>query len=393
MHQGPKEVVRANQGRDPNIELNWGDTGLPAPLECERWLDTSYIPDYITEWINGIPDWPKTGVFDLSAASFLFGTAVMNNDGRLMDHPEQPHTIPDLEHSDNVTKQLTQTSELEACSATRKKERHRGRAYKARQSEWERQLDLLNAPPEPHPFAPAIDIYLKPADEGDIAGITRIYNYYVTNSTVPEDQIPVEESDIRLLLQSCKEDKYPIIVAIKGSPPSFDKKPKFSSRQTAQQAITTELAVIGFAFSEPYNCGITGARTGRSRYTARLNLFTHHQFTRKGVGRSLMDRLLQIMSAGYAARDGYSWINPENSPTYMTGGVGRCHQMIIELPCSKDDPNYAWVKAFLQKFYFKEEAKLISVARSSIHRAMATWLDIALFQCEAMHGDEFDPYL
>lgn len=90
----PKEIVRANQGRDPNIELNWGDTGLPAPLECERWLDTSYIPSYICEWARNVPDWSQDKSFHMSAEGFRFGTSVVGKDGTLIDHPEEPHTIP-----------------------------------------------------------------------------------------------------------------------------------------------------------------------------------------------------------------------------------------------------------------------------------------------------------
>lgn len=284
-------------------------------------------------------------------------------------------------------KRLTQTSELEACSISRKKERRRNRVRSAMQSEWERRLELLNAPPEPHPFAPTIDIYLRPAKDQDSMGIAEIYNYYVINSNVPEDQATVHANDIKTLLQSCHDDKFPIIVAIEGKPLGQNNQKYLATHRNSEQ-------VVGFAFSEPYNYGITGARTGRSRYTARLHLFTHHQYTRKGVGRSLMDRLLQIMSAGYAARDGYSWINTEDCLSYKAGGVGRCHQMIIELPClKKDDPNYDWIKAFLQKFYFKEESKLISVARSSTQKGISSWLDLAIFQCEAMHGNEFDPYV
>jgi hypothetical protein len=59
----------------------------------------------------------------------------------------------------------------------------------------------------------------------------------------------------------------------------------------------------------------------------------------------------------------------------------------------KFDPTFPHVKAFLEKFFFEQVALFLSAARTSVHRGAATWVDLAIFQCEASHGMEFDAYI
>lgn len=80
-------------------------------------------------------------------------------------------------------------------------------------------------------------------------------------------------------------------------------------------ALPQNESVVGLAYAQSYCFGL-GRGKGRSRTTADLQLFVHQDFTRKGVGRSLFDRLIQCLSHSYGARDGYAWLNTdENDPT------------------------------------------------------------------------------
>lgn len=259
----------------------------------------------------------------------------------------------------------------------KKLERRRKITQKTAKANADRVAEILSREPEPNPFAPIIDVYLRPATKKDAFGIAIVYNHWVLHSSVPEDQKAISEDDVISLIRLARDEKTPFIVAVNGNLPET-------------KALAGEEKVIGFAFADSYGYGLNGMRTGRSRYTCNLNLYVDHQHQRKGVGRSLMDRLFQCLSYGYGGRDGYSWANQGNDPAYHQGGAGRWHQLLLTLPIqNKDDPNFPWVKQFLSKFYFVEEARLRCVARSSIDQGPAKWLDLVIFQVEASHGAEF----
>ena len=118
------------------------------------------------------------------------------------------------------------------------------------------------------------------------------------NSIIPEDQDEVLEEDIMGIIQLCQREKMPCIVAIKGTVSALQTQQHYekSSKSLLPQFET----VVGFGFAQTYGYGIGGIREGRSRTTAELQFYVHHEYTRKGIGRSLLDRLIQSMSHSYA---------------------------------------------------------------------------------------------
>ena len=251
--------------------------------------------------------------------------------------------------------------------------------------------EIFSREPEPHPFAPLIDIYLRPADDNDAQEIAEIYNHYVDHSIIPEDQTKVTAAQIKYMIELARQDKIPFIVAVKGNLPNLQE----SSLNRSKKVILPQYEkILGFSLCESANYGFGGQRTGRSRYTAKLHLYVHYQYTRKRVGRSLLDRLIQTMSACYRAQDGYAWLNTNDDQHYNQGLGGRWHQVLFEYPVlHDDDPTFKWMKEFLVKFYFKDEARLIAVGRSSINQGPAKWLDTVYFQSEVSPAGEFDPFV
>lgn len=233
-----------------------------------------------------------------------------------------------------------------------------------------------------NPNTPKIAIYLRPAQEKDIPGITSIYNHYVLNSTIPEDQVPVREERMQAILTSAREQELPFIVAIKGQPP-----PGYSTNSIEQ--------VLGFAHTDFYNYGHGGTHTGLSRFTGVIQLYVEPNHTRKGVGRSLMDRILVCSSFAHASKEGYDWVIPNPSDTAVygrQGGAHRFHQLLIHRPIeTRADPDHAWLKQWLHsKFFIEEVARLRSVARSLPRGTTARFLDLLTFQYEAAIPGAFD---
>jgi L-amino acid N-acyltransferase YncA len=140
-----------------------------------------------------------------------------------------------------------------------------------------------------------IDWCNRPATENDVKGIRKIYNCYIElpNSMVTEVQTPVSEDDVRKLIAHCKDEKYPIIVAVRGRMPTV------TNSKGQKVPLPQFETIVGFAFAKTYGAGLSGIRTGRSRGSAELQVFVHPEHTRKSVGRSLLDRLIQCLSHSY----------------------------------------------------------------------------------------------
>jgi len=233
-----------------------------------------------------------------------------------------------------------------------------------------------------NPNIPKIDNHLRPAQIKDISGITSIYNYYVLNSIIPEDQTPVHEQDMENVLKDAQEQGLPFIVAIKGRVPPGD------STKSAEH-------VLGFAHTDFLSYGNGGTYMGLSRFTGVIQLYVEPNHTRKGIGRSLMDRILVCSSSTHASKEGYNWIssNIKEAVVYcQQGGTHKFHQLLIHRPIEvKDDPDHEWFKQWLHsKFFIEEVAHLKSVARSSSRGTTARMLDVLTFQFEAALAGGFD---
>ncbi|PQE03003.1 acyl- n-acyltransferase protein [Rutstroemia sp. NJR-2017a BVV2] len=384
---GAREGVRATQTQDARIGLvDWdGKTWMPPPIWEERGdFDTGFISAYITEWAAAVARPPD--LVDVSSEEFWSGKSVVNN-YILVEAPIHDPDLPDIKNSSSEVKRLNQTARKESELYIKKLEKsQKSREMSITQSQMHQQT-ILAREPEPNPFRPKIDTYLRPAIESDSTHILQIYNHYIDHSYIPEDQDPLTEGDILFLINNAKEEKLPFIVAVKGRVPMQSPQAKRKTKLPQYEHI------IGFAFSEARGCGISGKINGRSRYTTNMHLYVDHNFARKGIGRSLMDRMLQLVSRAYAAKDGYDWLNPDLDPVYETDGTRRCHQIVIELPVLKNnDPNYLWIKEFLKGFWIMEESRLKCVGRTSTKERRGEWLDIVYFQTDAAHADEFNPY-
>lgn len=402
-----KERVRLSETKDANLTLcDWDGKWCTPPIWEERGaFDSAYIPSYICEWSNNVsPVQPVTITIDTSAEGFRSGEFVVNN-VVLSKAPHHEPTIPgefislkclctwpwfgeltlllDILNASDEQKRLHQTAAKNAAAYFQSVERARKaqeQSVIASNAHYERQMA---EDPEPNSSAPKIEIYLRPATEADAKQILEIYNHYIRESYIPEDQEPVTENDILYLIMVAKKEKLPFVVAVKGCIPAKSANPKVKTKLPQYENI------VGFGYTEIRGCGITGKSNGRSRFTHNLHFYVHPEYTRKGIGGCVLDRLLVVSSRAWSSHGGYNWLNPDNDRAYGHGCGARCHQMIIEVPFKKDDLNYEWMKKFLRNFWFLDEIRLMSVGRSSVLKSPVEWLDVVHFQKELEHSGEF----
>ncbi|TGO28877.1 hypothetical protein BPAE_0022g00520 [Botrytis paeoniae] len=380
-----KEGVRLSETKDANLILrDWDGNWCTPPIWEERGaFDSAYIPSYIHEWSNNVsPVQPVAITINTSAEGFRSGEYVVNN-VVLSKAPHHEPTIPDILNASDEQKRVHQTAAKNAAAYFQNVERARKaqeQSVIASNAHYERQMA---EDPEPNASAPKIEIYLRPATEADAKHILEIYNHYIRESYIPEDQEPVTENDILFLIKVTRKEKLPFVVAVKGCIPA----------KSANTKVKTKLPqyenVVGFGYTEIRGCGITGKPNGRSRFTHNLHFYVHPEYTRKGIGGCVLDRLLVVSSRAWSSHGGYNWLNPDNDRAYGHGCGARCHQLIIEVPVKKDDLNYEWMKKFLRNFWFLDEIRLISVGRTSVLKSPVEWLDVVHFQKELEHSGEF----
>ena len=159
-----------------------------------------------------------------------------------------------------------------------------------------------------------------------------IYNHYVENSiSAPEFQLR-EVNHIVDRMNEVTSEKLPYIVAIA------------KSNQPRGRQHYIQERVVGFASMEDY-CH----KSSMYRFTMEMELFVHPEYTRKGIARCLLDRLLSTVSTGYCPKGGYEWVN---TGEYLKNDAERVVKTVnLSIPHdSKDDME--WTTKLLREFKF-----------------------------------------
>ncbi|KAG9236644.1 hypothetical protein BJ875DRAFT_455799 [Amylocarpus encephaloides] len=397
----PKEGVRAQQGVPATQELlDWDGTMVPPPCDWEndrtKFDTSSFTNDYVMEWNAVVRSNGPTPRVDTSDPEFTSPTCgdVDYDHGELLRCWNHNYiTKPDKDFSDDNEKRENQTSGSVMEMAIRRKRGQEAREKQLKEAYRRRELEIAALEPELNAFAPKIDMYLRPATIRDKEQIARIYNHYVEATHITEDICPIDPETAAWMVYNTHEAGVPFIVAVRGNPPTMqDAQGRAGSSQN--YVMPAHENIIGFTFAEDCSKGWNGSRGGRSRTTANLQIYVDHRFTRMGVGRNMLDRMMYSLNpTTYSFENTCDWIDPNSSCIY-NGGLGTWHQLMIQLSILKErDPNYDGVVRFLaSKFFFMEQARLASVGRTSPYRETPSqWLDLVFFQTEATHGKVVAP--
>jgi GNAT superfamily N-acetyltransferase len=289
--------------------------------------------------------------------------------------------------TDDKWKQETLTSNIHLETAVAKMQRKMRNQHKHQRERSvvravaEYPPDYFDAPPT---YEPKIPLFLRPAARSDVPSIACIYNHYVLNSVIPEDQYVLSDAEFFHVYDGLLEQGMPFIVAISGFPPSTGHK---------GLPITGE-KIIGFANTEPYACGMLGSAKGRSRLNVRINFYVDPEYTRKGVGLCLADRLLDLITPHHALRDLCPWFVSVKDSIHYTKAVFKRENylLVIEYPFDPKETVVStkmreWIR---QRLRFEETFVFVSMARTRKGDPNAKFLDVALFTCTAAHVSVFN---
>lgn len=162
--------------------------------------------------------------------------------------------------------------------------------------------------------------------------IQEIYNHYVETTIYAPEFDKRSDAIIRNRINDDIEAGLPYLVAVARA-----------NRPRGQQGFVSE-KIVGFASLTEWH-----SQGSIYRHTFGLEIYVHPGYTSQNIASCLLDKLLDMVNTGYAAREGYEY---RNDFEYLKMGPGRYVKTIIlevfKQHCEQPDDT----SKFLEQFGF-----------------------------------------
>lgn len=200
----------------------------------------------------------------------------------------------------------------------------------------------------PNPHAPEANIFIRPAEAKDLKQISEIYNHYIEHSVVVAELEKLTEHQWRGRWIDATESNYAFLVAV-----------QLSTKGGGYNRRTSQETICGFAYADDF-----GDVRNAWRYTCELQCYVGNWTLRKGVGKSLIDRMLGALDPIYVVRAGARFEGGTEPIRYEGGGVRVVHKVVINIPyAAKDETTLKWQKEWLAQFQFEHVGTLPGIGR------------------------------
>lgn len=190
---------------------------------------------------------------------------------------------------------------------------------------------------------PKVNIFLRlalPADGGQIA---EIYNWHAENTINVPERTPRTRSMILDRIASSVEFKLPVLVAVEKA-----------QRTKANRGLPyVQEKIVGYAIADDYH-----DIDEMMRYTATAEVYVHHDYFQKGVGRCLLDRLMHLLDPVYHSRGGYEFLG-DGGPETLAGGRRVIENVIAYVNHETANPErIKWIERWLKQWDFAKVGDL-----------------------------------
>lgn len=223
---------------------------------------------------------------------------------------------------------------------------------KAQREAYSALVEELEGVPSPHPVVnphtPKAKIYIRPVESGDLRQVAIIYNHYVDHSVVVPEMKRLNERQWAARFADCRESNYAFLVAVQ-----LVAKDGGNNRRSQQETI------CGFAYADDY-----GDKENAWRYTCELQVYVGSWILRKGVGKSLIDRMMVALDPDYIPRGAVKFNGGVDAVRYEGGGVRVIRKIVITLPyAAKDENTLKWQKEWFSQWRFEQMGCLLGIGR------------------------------
>lgn len=341
-----EDLMQADQAP----ESNWGDPFYAdwefRPSACSNF---SAFRDWFRRWLDGIVQ--ICGHTDVYHQAFFDGTA--HSDGMksfVISDFDVPTTRLDV--SDEETRLHSRETVEGYCHnwaihIKREEEEKKTRKARARVDYIESTKDK----PVASPRTSRPNYYLRPVEFDDIPELLVIMNWFIKNSTLTVNVSLLEAEHVRERIETAKREMLPFLVAAERRP--------VHSRDNHSKGL------LGYAFA----ADTAGDRTA-TRFTAELEVFVLEEHRQRGVGKCLLDKLVEVCDPTYFIKGGYYFdSNREDRPDYRADGRRRLARLlfIISVP-NNEREQYKWLQEWLERDYDFEQQGLLKGTRVKFNR-------------------------
>lgn len=169
----------------------------------------------------------------------------------------------------------------------------------------------INSETEPavtraNPFQCRSECHIRPAEQGDMITVAKLYNQEVENGWRALDQDAVNPQSWTQILRNCRDEILPFVVALSGY-----RDPNVPIGQAGHQ-------VIGFAYLDIASRGVIGSVRTNTKCSGRLYVMVDPQHRRTRIGTALLDAILRVVSPQYMPKEqSYQWENPRGDSNYF----------------------------------------------------------------------------
>lgn len=273
-------------------------------------------------------------------------------------------------------------------------------AVSALEESMRRQQPMKPAPGHLYPVPHSVTF--RPAAPDDMEAVTGIYNAEVLCAGMVPDSNVVPGSVFHQILRTCQANNKPFIVAVRDAnkladPSKWPDKSAFDDWMRLKRAQGEPLGkeVVGFAYLGPSDYGIW-ATEGNAQFSARIRCFVGPRQRRNGIGRALVDLMLQMTVTGYKAKCDADWRCEQPAQVFdrvAMKNTKKYHRIFIEVYCkNKDDLSFEGLRALLEnQFGFTPMGRILGGYMTS-QGEDSVWLDKHIWGMDTRHEDELGWY-
>lgn len=232
--------------------------------------------------------------------------------------------------------------------------RQREEEIRSQQDQRAAQRQFQSGPPRPNPHIPRLNIYLRPAVASDVPQLLQIYNHYATKSVRCSEMEAVSGLNMSDRFEVTTQNKLPFLVAAFKSAPT----------KPVTEIDMDQDKVVGWASATDWV-----NRHSSERFTVELEVYVHKDHLRQGVGKCLMDKLLEATDRGHIPRKGCPFFcDPEVQHLYTAGGARNLIRLMIlvrsfDKPKPGKEDDLPWLKKWLEdSWQFEQQGCLKRVA-------------------------------
>ncbi|KAL2112678.1 hypothetical protein VUR80DRAFT_6834 [Thermomyces stellatus] len=254
-----------------------------------------------------------------------------------------------------------------------------------------------------HRYPVAGAVSFRPAVGADIDAATKMYNAEVMGAGMVPDSSPVPVNHFLQILQACQGNTKPFIVAVKNTNrladvsnwPDRTAFEDWMRLKRAQGEPIEKEEVVGCAFLCPFDYGIWGSE-GNARYSARIRCFVSPKHRRQGIGRALIDLMLQMTVTGYTAKCDSEWKLNRPSQAFSRKAFDndkKYHRVFIEAYFkNRGDPALEGMKILLENQLGFTPMGHILGGYMTERGEESVFLDKLIWGMDAVHQDEIGWY-